>query len=116
MVSDSERYRQEDAKLRQLVDARNRPDAMVHSVERRLSELAENVPLHEKARAKMLIGDARQALKDEAALDRIQSLTSELQSVLQGLSVQEGSPPPGDNGSASSHVADDVIDAEFTPS
>ncbi len=116
MVSDSERYRQEDAKLRQLVDARNGLDAMVHSVERRLSELGENAPLHEKARAEMLIGDARQALKDEAALDRIQSLTSELQSVLQGLSVQEGSPPPGDNGSASSHVADDVIDAEFTPS
>ena len=71
MVSDSERYRQEDAELRQFVDARNGLDAMVHAVERRLSELGENAPLHEKARAEMLIGDARQALKDEAPLDRL---------------------------------------------
>ncbi len=95
MVSDSERYRQEDAELRQLVDARNGLDAMVHSVERRLSELGENAPLHEKARAEMLIGDARQALKDEAPLDRLRSLTSELQSVHQGLSAQGRSPPAG---------------------
>jgi molecular chaperone DnaK len=116
MVSDSERYRQEDAELRQLVDARNGLDAMVHAVERRLSELGENAPLHEKARAEMLVGDARQALKDEAPLDRIRSLTSELQSVHQGLSAQ-GSPPPADGNDAASHGADDdVIDAEFTPS
>ena len=88
MVSDSERYRQEDAELRQLVDARNELDAMVHAVDRRLSELGENAPLHEKARAEMLMGDARQALKDEAPLDRLRSLTSELQSVHQGLSAQ----------------------------
>src|SRR6202034_1895979 len=50
MVSDSERYRQEDAELRRLVDARNGLDAMVHSVERRLGELGESAPLHEKAR------------------------------------------------------------------
>ena len=116
MVNDSERYRQEDAELRRLVDARNGLDAMVHAVERRLSELGENAPLHEKARAEMLIGDARQALKDETPLDRIRSLTGELQSVHQGLSAQ-GSPPPADGGDAASHGADDdVIDAEFTPS
>ena len=116
MVSDSERYRQEDAELRQLVDARNGLDAMVHSVERRLSELGDNAPLHEKARAEMLIGDARQALKDEAALDRIRSLTSELQSVNQGLSAQGQSPPAANDNEAASDRADDVIDAEFTPS
>jgi molecular chaperone DnaK len=99
-----------------LVDARNGLDAMVHAVERRLSELGENAPLHEKARAEMLIGDARQSLKDEAPLDRIRSLTSELQSVHQGLSAQ-GSPPPANGNDAASRGADDdVIDAEFTPS
>ena len=116
MVSDSERYRQEDAELRQLVEARNGLDAMVHAVERRLSELGENAPLHEKARAEMLMGDARQALKDETPLDRLRSLTSELQSVHQGLSAQGGS-PPGNGNEATPHGADDdVIDAEFTPS
>ena len=116
MVSDSERYRQEDAELRQLVDARNGLDAMVHAVERRLSELGENAPLHEKTRAEMLMGDARQALKDEAPLDRVRSLTSELQSVHQGLSAQGGSPPGNGNEAAPHGADDDVIDAEFTPS
>ena len=116
MVSDSERYRQEDAELRQLVEARNGLDAMVHAVERRLSELGENAPLHEKARAEMLMGDARQALKDETPLDRLRSLTSELQSVHQGLSAQGGSPPGNGNEATPNGADDDVIDAEFTPS
>ena len=91
-------------------------DALVHSVERRLAELGENAALHEKARAEMLIGDARQALKDEAPLERLRSLTSELQSVLQGLSAQGGSPPGNGHEAAPNGVDDDVIDAEFTPS
>ena len=39
MVTDAERYREEDAALRQLVDARNELDATAHLVERRLAEL-----------------------------------------------------------------------------
>jgi molecular chaperone DnaK len=117
MVNDSERYRQEDADLRQLVDARNELDATVHLVGRRLTELGANAPVHEKARAEMLVGDAEQALKEEAPLDRLRSLTSELQSVYQGLSAQ-GSPPPGSAGGGATPEGadDDVIDAEFTPS
>ncbi len=116
MVSDAERYRQEDTNLRQLVDARNELDATVHLVERRLTELGAGAPVHEKARAEMLMNDAQQALKEEAPLDRIKSLTSELQSVYQGLTAQ-APPGPGAGSDAPSRGADDdVIDAEFTPS
>ena len=116
MVSDAERYSQEDANLRQLVDARNELDATVHLVERRLTELGAGAPVHEKARAEMLMNDAQQALKEEAPVDRIRSLTSELQSVYQGLTAQAPPGPGAGSDTPSGGADDDVIDAEFTPS
>ena len=47
-----------------------------------------------EARAEMLVADARQAIEDEAPLDQVQSLTSELQQVLYGLQ-----PAPAGGGS-----------------
>ena len=116
MVSDAERYSQEDANLRQLVDARNELDATIHLVERRLTELGAGAPVHEKARAEMLMNDAQQALKEEAPVDRIRSLTSELQSVYQGLTAQAPPGPGAGSDTPSGGADDDVIDAEFTPS
>ena len=116
MVSDAERYSQEDANLRQLVDARNELDATVHLVERRLTELGAGAPVHEKARAEMLMNDAQQALKEETPVDRIRSLTSELQSVYQGLTAQAPPGPGAGSDTPSGGADDDVIDAEFTPS
>jgi molecular chaperone DnaK len=50
--------------------------AIAYQVERKLSELGDAVPMHERARAETLVSDARQAVKDEAPLDRVRSLTS----------------------------------------
>jgi len=120
MVQDAERHRDEDARLREMIDARNALDSAAYQVERRLAELGDAVPVHEKGRAEMLISDARQAIKDEAPLDRLRTLTAELQQVYQSLGVSgdgagSASSPsdPGGQGSPSSQD-DDVIDAEFT--
>ncbi|HEX3425478.1 MAG TPA: molecular chaperone DnaK [Acidimicrobiales bacterium] len=131
MVADAERHRADDAALRQVVDARNELDGLAYQVERQLADLGDAVPVHEKARAEMLVADARQAVKEEAGLDRLRSLTAELQGVYQGLmaarsggspsaSGNGGSPgtPPGRSGptgAPSDGRGDDVIDAEFTP-
>jgi molecular chaperone DnaK len=116
MVQDAERHRAEDARLRQLIDARNELDTAAYQVERRLAELGDAVPVHEKGRAEMLISDARQAIKDEAPLDRLRSLTSELQQVYQSLGAGGGG--GGAAGTGAGDTAgdqdDDVIDAEFT--
>jgi molecular chaperone DnaK len=123
MVAEAERNRAEDARLRQVVDARNELDATAYQVERRLAELGEAAPSHERARAEMLVGDARQAIKEEAPLERLRELTGELQQVLQGLQAATGpqpGPPPGgpQPGGPSDRRPgdDDVIDADFTPS
>jgi molecular chaperone DnaK len=118
MVADAEQHRAEDAQLRELIDARNELDSLAHQVERRLNEGGDAIPSHERARAEMLVTDARQAVNEEAPLDRIRSLIGELQGVYQGLGATgAGAGADADQGGASSGggaADDDVIDAEFT--
>ena len=122
MVRDAEQHRSEDERIRQEVDARNALDAAAYQVERRLGELGDAVPTNEKARAEMLIQDARQAVQDEAPLDRLRSLTSELQQVYQSIGASGREPYPdeadgaGPSGGEARAEDDDVIDAEFTTS
>jgi molecular chaperone DnaK len=113
MVADAEQHRAEDAQLRELVDNRNELDALAHQVERRLNELGDAVPSHERARAEMLVTDAREAVNQEAPLDRIRTLVGELQGIYHGLGATGGA---GEGGASSGDGAadDDVIDAEFT--
>jgi molecular chaperone DnaK len=121
MVRDAEQHRSQDQQLRELIDARNELDAVGYQVERRITELGASAPVNERARAEMLIADARQAIKEEAPLHQLRSLTSDLQQIYHSLSAAaggggaapgegsgQGGPPPGGAGD------DDVIDAEFT--
>jgi molecular chaperone DnaK len=113
MVADAERHRDEDRRLRELTDARNTLDAAAYQVERQLADLGGSVPVHEKARADALVADARGALTDNAPLDRLRSLTTELQQVYHSLGAATSA--PADQPGAARGDDDDVIDAEFTP-
>ena len=75
MIAEAERNRAEDQRLREEVEARNLLDSVAYQVERALTD---DTPPHEKARAEMLIEEAREAVKSQAPLDRVRSLTSEL--------------------------------------
>jgi molecular chaperone DnaK len=120
MVTEAERNRTSDQQLRQEVDARNELDSLAYQVQRRLDELGDAAPSHERARGEMLVTDARQAVADQAPMDRVRELTAELQQVLAGLqAVTAGAGAPGgaesgpSTGGATSAAEDDVIDAEF---
>ncbi|WP_410612434.1 molecular chaperone DnaK [Amycolatopsis sp. lyj-109] len=110
MVSEAERNRADDERLREEVEARNLLDSVAYQAEKAITE---QTPTHEKARAEMLITDAREAVQSNAPLDRVRELTSELQQVLAGLSAArpggDGGPPPQREPAAD----DDVIDADF---
>jgi molecular chaperone DnaK len=122
MVAEAERNRGEDQALREQVDARNELDSSAYQLERLANELGDSAPVHEKARAEMLISDAREALKNDAPLARVRELTGELQQAAQALraagqsgSSSAGPTQPGEPGGASGAADDDVIDAEFNP-
>lgn len=118
MVSDAEAHRSEDARLRELVDARNELDSVTYQVQRRLEQAGSAVPEHDRARAELLISDARTALDEQAPIDRLRPLTGELHQMAQVLSTARGRADAG--GADGSDRAgpdddpDDVIDAEFT--
>jgi molecular chaperone DnaK len=121
MVADAERNRDDDARLRQEIDARNELDSVAYQVERRLGELGDQVPTHEKARAEQLIADARQAVQEQAPIDRVRSLTAELQQVFHSLGAAQApgaGATPGEpaQGQTPAGGDDDVIDADFTVS
>ncbi|MEU2859479.1 molecular chaperone DnaK [Streptomyces mirabilis] len=126
MVQEAEQHRGEDQALRDAVDARNELDAVAYQVERRLTELGDAVPSHERARADMLVADAREAVQQQASPDKARPLTSELQQVLASLAqYQAGAAAQAqagtgtgteDTASASATAGDDVIDAEFDKS
>ena len=123
MVADAEAHRSEDAALRAQVDARNELDTVAYQVRRTLEDNAGAIPEHERARAELLLNDARTALEEQADIDRLRALTGEMHQLLQSLAASaragatagasagsaEGS--PGESGGDDS---DDVIDAEFT--
>jgi molecular chaperone DnaK len=116
MVQEAERNRASDQELRQEIDARNELDALAYQVQRRLDELGDAAPPHERSRAEMLVTDARQAVSDQAPIDRVRELTQELQGVLAGLQAVPaggGQPAGAADRSESSASDDDVIDAEF---
>jgi molecular chaperone DnaK len=115
MIADAERHRDEDRRLRELTDARNALDTAAYQVERLLQERADSVAVHEKARAETVVADARQALKDDASLERLRELTAELQQVYQSLGAAASAPPQDQQpGAPQGDDDDDVIDAEFT--
>nr|WP_296067049.1 molecular chaperone DnaK [uncultured Actinoplanes sp.] len=120
MVADAEQHRADDARLREAVEARNTLDSAAYQVERRLAELGDQVAPHDKARAEMLIADARQAIKDETSVERVRSLTADLQQMVHGLAA--GGAPAGGGYDAGAGPGDgvrpggdDVIDADYTP-
>ena len=121
MVADAERNRADDIRLRAEVDARNELDSVAYQVERRLAELGDRVPSHERSRAEMLVADARTAVAESAPVDRVRSLTSELQQLFHGLGATAAGASAG-TGTAEGPTGresvddDDVIDADFTVS
>jgi molecular chaperone DnaK len=126
MVSEAQQNAEADKRRREEIDTRNELDSLAYRAEQLVQELGDNLPANERARAEALIADARQALQEEAGLDRVRPLISDLQQIVHSLpsaaaaASQAGAPtgggPGGDGGDGGGATADDeeVVDAEFT--
>jgi molecular chaperone DnaK len=126
MVKEAQDHAGEDKRRREEIDARNELDALAYRAEQLVTELQERLPVHEKARADQLVADARQAIEQQAGLDQVRPLISDLQQIVQALpsaAAAAGGGPGSGNGHAGGNgaaaqgtTADDeeVVDAEFT--
>ena len=65
-------------------------------VEQLLSELRDRLPVNEKARAEQLVADARQAIEEQAGLDRVRPLIADLQQIVHSLPSTAAAPAGAD--------------------
>ena len=127
MVCDAEAHAEEDKRFRELVDTRNKADALIHSVGKTLQELGEKVDGAARAKIESAISDLRSALKgeDKAVIEKkTEALAQASAAVAQrAYADTQGSPGAGDaaGGAAPGEGAgpkgpaahEDVVDAEF---
>jgi molecular chaperone DnaK len=119
MIAEAESHRSEDLQNRERIDTLNELDAVAYRVERAVNELGDAAPVHDKARAELLIGQARDAVSNQADVGTARELISELQQLQSALSASAaaaataGAPPESASQPGPSDDADDIVDAEF---
>jgi molecular chaperone DnaK len=119
MVSDAEAHAAEDKKFRELVDARNQAEALIHSSEKSLKDLGEKVQAQERASIESAISDLKDAVKsdDKGRIDaKARALAEASAGVMQRVYAEEakaGEAGDADQGGAGKPADEDVVDAEF---
>jgi len=118
MVKDAEAHADEDRRARELVDARNQCDSIVHTTRKALTELGEKVPADEKSKIEAALKAAEEAMKGSDK-DAIEAKTRDLAQLAQKLGekayAQAGAGAQGGaQADAGSKGGDgEVVDAEF---
>ncbi len=118
MVGDAEANAEEDKKFRELVTARNKADAAVHTVEKALKDVGDKVSDEEKKAATDKIAEVKAAMAgdDQADIEgKTQALEQASTALLQKMYEQSAGNPQSQGASAAGGDAkqDDVLDAEF---
>ncbi|MBM3621655.1 MAG: molecular chaperone DnaK [Alphaproteobacteria bacterium] len=124
MVKDAEQHATEDKKKRELVDARNQGEGLVHATAKNLAEHGEKVPATDKA----AIEGALESLKSVLAGEDVEAIKEKTNALAQAAmklgeamyKAQEADPQaaPGAQSAAGPGAAankdDKVVDADFT--
>jgi molecular chaperone DnaK len=124
MVRDAEAHVEEDKKFRELVETRNKADALVHSVEKQLKDLGDQVSGEDRAKVESALSDLRTAQKgdDKEAIDRkaealAQAAGGIAQQAQAAANAAAGASGGAEGGGGSEQPKDagrdDVVDAEF---
>jgi molecular chaperone DnaK len=115
MVSDAESHAEDDRKFRELVDARNQADGLIHAAEKTLAEAGEKASSEERMAIENAVADLKTAL-DGDDKDTIDAKTAALGEATSGLAQKmyaEQAADAGADGDAGEKAEDDVVDAEF---
>jgi molecular chaperone DnaK len=136
MVKDAEAHAAEDRQFRELVETRNRADAMIHSVDKALKDLGDKVSPDERAKAEAAMNDLKSALgsDDKEVIEKKTEILGQASAAIAqrayaashpgGGTGADGGPggaggeaPPGTGGAAGGGAQgktdENVVDAEF---
>ena len=120
MVQDAEAHAEEDRKARELVEARNMAENMIHATRKSLAELGDKAEEQEKKDIEAAIADLETALKGDDK-DAIAAKTTKLTEAAGKLAEKAyaaeqaagGAGPETASASKPEASKDDVVDAEF---
>jgi molecular chaperone DnaK len=125
MVSDAESHAEEDARARELAEARNNGENAAYQAEKQLADLGDQVDADSKGRIEAAVKEVREALESEdpAAINaKAEALQVAFHSVSEAMyqraqeqaaaSGPNGDGASGDGAGGSSSEEEDVVDAE----
>jgi molecular chaperone DnaK len=122
MMKDAEAHAAEDKKRRELVEARNQADALIHSTEKSLAELGEKAPPADKAKVEADIAALKTAMEgDDAEEIRNKSNALAQSSMKIGEALYKAQAEPGATAAGATEPGtgpqgkpdDNVVDADF---
>jgi molecular chaperone DnaK len=125
MVKEAEEHAEEDRKKRELVDAKNQAESLIHTTEKTLNEVGDQVDANDKQTVETAVSELRTALEGED-LDDIKQKTEALSQASSKLGEamyrnaqenQGAEGAAGDGAQASGgdgqQSGEDVVDADF---
>ena len=129
MKMDAEIHAEEDKKRKELVEAKNNADSMIHMTTKTLTELGDKVDAATKANVEQEIENLKKALETDdtqaikTATDTLTQASHKLAELMYAQAKAQGT-APGDGGAAGAGAAggqgkkggkddDDVVDADF---
>lgn len=120
MVKEAEAHAEEDRKARELIEARNQADALVHEAKKLLKEAAEKITSATKELVEKAITAVEEVVKDvEAEKATIEAKVKELTEAMQKAATEQAQAGAQQGGAqqqqarSSASQDDDVVDAEF---
>jgi molecular chaperone DnaK len=119
MVEDAEAHAEEDKRRKELVEAKNHAEALIHTSEKTMSDAGDKVPAADKSTIEAAIADLRSALEgDDAAAIKAKTDALAQASMKLGEHLYQAQ-EPGDGGATggdatgAAESSDDVVDADF---
>ncbi|MEJ5210604.1 MAG: molecular chaperone DnaK [Burkholderiales bacterium] len=119
MLKDAEAHAAEDHKQRELVEARNQCDQLIHSVKKTLAEHGDKIGADEKARIEAAIKDAEEAIKGndkdaiQARMNALAQASHKLAEHMYGQQQAAGGGQASGKAGGGAKADEDVVDAEF---
>jgi len=124
MVKDAELHAEDDKKARELADARNSADGMVHMVKKSLTEYGDKLDADEKASIEAAIKEVEDVLREgdlETITAKTEALSAAAQKLGEKMYAQQQAAGGAETEQGHSHGQQeakkdegDVVDAEFT--
>ena len=114
MTEEAERYKEDDRKKRDLIDARNSADALTYSTEKSLKESGDKLPAADKTAIETALSNLKTAAKSDDVNEIRSKLTALAQASLKLGEAVYGAQGGGDaGGQKKSGGGDNVVDADF---